>query len=339
MKAQEVHEVTTLDKKMSETSGLMIYEGGFYTFNDSGGDPAIYEIDTNTGEVSREIPVANAKNVDWEAIARDDHYLYIGDIGNNKGNRKNLVIYKCPLEGFDQGSFKAESIKISYADQLDFEHEAHHHRYDAEALFVKNDQLYLVSKNWVQNESTVYEVPTVPGEYVLDPLYAFSTAGKVTDADFNKGSDEFYLIGYGDFPFISIIQGNSLKDWSWRLVVPVNSLNAYQTEGIQHLGNDLYYTCEQVKILKAELGYYHLRELRELCEIKVSNQKIKMTAAQKISKVKLISSDGQKELWNEKVKKKNFSIPLRSIVEHNGEVIVIVELKGKGWLEKRITLN
>ena len=41
----------------------------------------------------RTIKIDNAKNDDWEELAEDDEFIYIGDFGNNNGKRKNLCIY------------------------------------------------------------------------------------------------------------------------------------------------------------------------------------------------------------------------------------------------------
>ena len=55
---------------------------------------ALYELNVTNGNVSRTVTIQNAANVDWEDICTDDDYIYIGDFGNNSGNRTNLRIYK-----------------------------------------------------------------------------------------------------------------------------------------------------------------------------------------------------------------------------------------------------
>jgi hypothetical protein len=62
------------------------------THNDSGGQANLYEINASTGAL-RTVAITNATNVDWE-YAQDASYIYIGDIGNNFGNRTDLKIYK-----------------------------------------------------------------------------------------------------------------------------------------------------------------------------------------------------------------------------------------------------
>ena len=38
--------------------------------------------------------MSNIKNTDWEEISQDKDFIYIGDIGNNSGNRDDLKIYR-----------------------------------------------------------------------------------------------------------------------------------------------------------------------------------------------------------------------------------------------------
>ena len=99
---------------MNETSGLELINGNFLTLNDSGDEPALYAFDSK-GKNLTKILIKGALNRDWESLAKDDKYIYIGDIGNNKGNRKDLKIY---LIDFD---FKLiDSIYCNYNNQSKF---------------------------------------------------------------------------------------------------------------------------------------------------------------------------------------------------------------------------
>ena len=83
-----------LPSEVEETSGLIFLNGKIITHNDSGDDPNLYEIDTISGTISRIINITNATHIDWEDISQDNTYIYIADIGNNNGDRDNLIIYK-----------------------------------------------------------------------------------------------------------------------------------------------------------------------------------------------------------------------------------------------------
>ena len=62
------------------------------------------------GEIKYKRKISSAKNKDWEDITRDDKYIYIADMGNNFNNRKDLKIYKIPIDKDGTGSAKEMNI-------------------------------------------------------------------------------------------------------------------------------------------------------------------------------------------------------------------------------------
>lgn len=50
------------------------------------------------GSTQRTVDVANAVNVDREDITTDGSWLYIGDVGNNSGDRTNLRVLRVALD-------------------------------------------------------------------------------------------------------------------------------------------------------------------------------------------------------------------------------------------------
>ena len=92
---ENIEIVGALPDTVSETSGLIFHNGKLITHNDSGGRPELYEIDTTSLEITRTVTIENIENIDWEDIAQDDTHIYIGDFGNNGGDRTDLKIYKC----------------------------------------------------------------------------------------------------------------------------------------------------------------------------------------------------------------------------------------------------
>ena len=123
--------ITVLDPTVKETSGLIFFDGKLVTHNDSGDNPNLYEIDTVSGAVTRTVSISNASNIDWEDIAQDDDYIYVGDFGNNNGNRGDLIIYKIAKADFNtQTSVTADSILIQYAAQTNFTSRPNANNYD-----------------------------------------------------------------------------------------------------------------------------------------------------------------------------------------------------------------
>ena len=189
--------VSILDNDVRETSGLENVNGKMYTHNDSGGSNLLYEINAITGDVIRSITVNGASNVDWEDLASDNTYLYIGDIGNNLGSRNDLKIYKILKSDLDVNNMvNAETIAFSYADQKKFNYDPFTTPYDAEALVAYNGQLYVFTKNWADHTSRIYNVPTVPGSYEVVSVGDKTLDVMVTGADINEAGSSVALVGY-----------------------------------------------------------------------------------------------------------------------------------------------
>ncbi len=194
-----LEEVTTLDTEVFETSGLEKVNGKFYTHNDGGNSNLLYEINTSTGDVIRTITVNGAANVDWEDLASDATYLYIADIGNNGGDRDDLIIYKILKSTLDTNTtVDAETIAFSYADQTNFDYESYTTPYDAEALIVYQGKLYIFTKNWEDSTSKAYEIPTIPGNYEVTSVSEKTLDVMVTGADIDDTGSSVSLVGYTD---------------------------------------------------------------------------------------------------------------------------------------------
>jgi hypothetical protein len=189
--------LTVLDQTVKETSGLIFFDGKLVTHNDSGDSPNLYEIDTINGSVIRTVTVSNATNIDWEDIAQDDNFIYIGDFGNNNGNRTNLAIYIIDKVEFNsQTTVTADTILIQYADQTNFSSQPNNNNYDCEAMITFQDSLMLFSKNWENEKTYLYTLPKTAGTYNLVKRDSFDTQGTITGATYNSFSNEILLIGY-----------------------------------------------------------------------------------------------------------------------------------------------
>src|SRR5664279_1470860 len=79
---------------LHESSGVCYTDGNCWTFGDSGNLNGIYKIDTTTGAVKQIVIVQNFSNTDWEDITADSSYIYVGDFGNNDGNRRDLKVIR-----------------------------------------------------------------------------------------------------------------------------------------------------------------------------------------------------------------------------------------------------
>ncbi|NOX47433.1 MAG: hypothetical protein GXO89_10710 [Chlorobi bacterium] len=262
-----------LPSKVEETSGLIYLNGSVWTFNDSGGEPEIYKIDNKSGKITQIVRIANGVNSDWEDIAHDNDFVYVGDFGNNWGTRKDLKIYKVAIK--DIGKKKktevdADEIRFSYTDQASFEKNNRGHNYDCESVISFNDSLIIFSKNWGNGRTRMYKLPKTPGDYKISPSGYFNADGLVTGADYNIETGELVLIGYKDHvPFIyffSGFNGNNLKGGK---VCRINlvKMKGSQTEGIVWLDNyNILISTEQRKDYDQKVYKLPIKEIVKYIE-------------------------------------------------------------------------
>jgi hypothetical protein len=142
-----------------EASGIAIGSGSrtAWTHNDSG-RPVVFRVD-GEGQPTP-VLISGADVRDWEDVAIGKcpagTCLYIADIGDNRGSRPHISIYRVPEPGGSTGSGTVEVFHARYPDRP----------HDAEALVVTpRDELFIVTK---EVPAQLYRVPT--------PLKAGSTA-------------------------------------------------------------------------------------------------------------------------------------------------------------------
>ncbi|KQM43909.1 hypothetical protein [Chryseobacterium sp. Leaf201] len=188
------YRISYLDEKIQETSGLNLFNGKLYTFNDSGNAPELFELDRTSGKIINTIAV-NAKNKDWEALTNDGKNFYIGDFGNNGGTRKDLEIYKIPVENNGLKNDSAALIRFEYPEQTEFVPGYLKTNFDAEAMVWLNGKIHLFTKEWGNKSTTHYIIdPEIQEKQKAQKTESFKTGFVVTDASyFNK---KLYLVGY-----------------------------------------------------------------------------------------------------------------------------------------------
>lgn len=201
----KLQKIYNLPGELRESSGIVIYDSMLWTFNDSGNDNAIYALDMDAGNIVKRFTL-NAENHDWEDIAQDSVHIYIGDFGNNYGNREDLCIYivdKQKLDVESQEPVEVERINFHYEEQTDFTEQLNSGEYDCESLFVLGDSLYLFTKNWASNTTKLYQLPTTPGDYKAKLIDTYESDGLITGADFDPDTKELVICGYKQYvPYV-----------------------------------------------------------------------------------------------------------------------------------------
>jgi hypothetical protein len=237
-----------LPAEVRETSGLVFHNGNLWTHNDSGDGPLLYALDTSSAQVVARLTLSNATAVDWEEITSDEEYLYIGDFGNNTGNRRDLVIYRIKLDALPkEGNAKAKADKINfyYPEQKDFK-KSKTHSFDCEAFISYNGSLYLFTKDRGQQNTQLYRLPATPGNHAAEFIAGFNSGGLITGASLNMDDNELILVGYVQkvwTPFIWIFndfEEDNFFSGNKRRIDLVNLLTT-QTEAVCYMTNKRYW--------------------------------------------------------------------------------------------------
>jgi len=180
-----------------ENSGIVksrFYEDLFWVQNDSGDDPKVYPVHRDVTLWNAErysdnpgVYISGAINVDWEDIAVDDQgHLIVCDVGNNRNDRRDLVLYyldePSPLAG--RTTFK-KKVFIRYPDQANYPAARHDFNYDCEGVFFAKGKVYVISKNRSDSYTKLYRLDTYETESTntLTYLDRFDIGGKTTAAD------------------------------------------------------------------------------------------------------------------------------------------------------------
>ena len=182
-----------------ETSGLVTSDSVFISFNDSGGEPALYYFNRD-GNLLQKTVIQHATNADWEDIASDGSYFYIADVGNNFGSRDTLTIYKVPFSKLGEQDILSMAGRISFEyDEPVDKNDRGLYSHDCEAMFVFDDSLNLFAKNWVSHGTRVYVLPAQPGHYKLKARMTYPVEALITGADIDPERSEVVLVGYRRF--------------------------------------------------------------------------------------------------------------------------------------------
>lgn len=233
---------------LEETSGLILWNDLLWTHNDNL-DTNIYSLDTVRGTIVNTHPLANVENTDWEEISQDNEYVYIGDFGNNYGNRKDLKILRISKSSLTSGSPVIDTIGFSYSSQTDFQPaEANQTDYDCEAFIVSDDSIYLFTKQWVSRGTSIYSLPKVPGQYLAKLKSGYDVKGLITGSVFIASKGIIVLTGYSRTldPFFYLLydfKGNDFFSGNKRKL-EIN-LPSHQIEAIASSDGIKYYATNE----------------------------------------------------------------------------------------------
>jgi Secretion system C-terminal sorting domain len=195
--------VGNLSAKITESSGLILAGGKYWTQNDSDNIPSIFSIDTLTGNILQTIHLEGVTHIDWEEMTTDGVRIFIGDFGNNvAGNRADLTIYAFDLSDIKptgDDTLSASDIQktvFAYPDQTDFSAQpGNSTAFDCEAFFWKNGQLHLFTKDWKSKLTAHYSLDFSTGFCEKMETFPFAS-GLITGASLSSDGQRIALLGY-----------------------------------------------------------------------------------------------------------------------------------------------
>ena len=256
-----------LDAILSETSGLIFWDNMLWSHNDNS-DMNLYALDTLYGRIIRNYPLKGIANTDWEEISQDKDYVYIGDFGNNSGNRDDLKIYRAGKNSILNNSAEIDSVSFTYADQVDFTPAAYDSDYDCEAFIVSGDTIFLFTKEWVSNRTSVYSLPRAPGSYAAKRRSSWDVNGLITGAVYLEDKRIIVLTGYSEKlkPFLYLLydfEGNDFFGGNKRKVevlLPYHQIEGITTSnGIKYFVTNEYFSMEPLIKTRQKIHLFDLR--------------------------------------------------------------------------------
>jgi hypothetical protein len=259
-----LQKVYDLPYDLYESSGIIIFDSLLWTFNDSRNDAILYGLDLITGVIHKTLHLTNAENVDWEDITQDSKYIYIGDFGNNRGNRKDLCVYRISKQDIEANSNKqnisSDKINFYYQDQDSYISSFRSTPFDCEALLFDGESLILFSKDWVDQRSTLYKLPVLPGNYEAKRYYKMDSEGLITGAELDLQNKTLLLCGHNyNIPFV--LKKDNFRSVAFlefkMLRIDLNDFFGIKLEGIACFNNEIYLSSENSADIQA---LYHLVE-------------------------------------------------------------------------------
>jgi len=237
------------DGNLEEISGVALSlknEGILWAHNDSGHTASVYALNSDR-EIVMELILDGVGQVDWEDISvgpcETGECLFIGDIGDNDGDRDSVGIYVLeepevdPDDAFSKVLFKDfELYRFEYKDKPR----------NAEALAVHPDgNVYIFSKE--DDLSTVFKIPEFKKASLttLEYVGRIETSEKVTAADIHRSGEKLLLMTTVGLYEIEMNIDDSFESQLSGSMVPVQSnIDHGEAAGYDPQTGFIYYSSE-----------------------------------------------------------------------------------------------
>lgn len=197
----------SIPSRLEEISGIEMSSGSdlIWAIEDSGNKAVVYGYNPQSNSIDKEIEIENAENEDWEDLAMDENgNLYVGDFGNNRNKRDDLVIYAIGNPSLLGEEVTAVKTHFSFEDQKKFPPKKKERNFDVEAFICKGGYFYLFTRNRsskFDGTTKLYRLPAVEGTFEAELIDTFVTCDdrrdcQVTGATINFETNTIALLSY-----------------------------------------------------------------------------------------------------------------------------------------------
>jgi len=254
--------------ELTEISGIVMSrknKGQFWVHNDSGGDAAVYAINSK-GEHVTKVTLQSIQNRDWEDIAiwmdQDKYRIVIADIGDNDKKYSSINLYV-----FEEPNTLSNEKKLIPFSEIKVKKLVYKNGpRDAEAIFIKENNAYIITKNDTTAQLHKFDL-MLSGRQTGKIIGNFNVIAdeaslrNITSADFF--SDNLILRNYESVfelsPFRNLQDINqSLKN----LKSVDNYLRSLEPQGeaicFDIYSNGFYTVSEEIFGIESKLIYYKL---------------------------------------------------------------------------------
>ena len=198
---------------LEEVSGLVVssqYPNRMYVQTDSGGEAAVYALDTLGNELGK-IALAGLSNRDWEDLAigpgpNGTHYIYLADIGDNDAKYPEVYLYRF----LEPAGFQEIVSQDIQAAKLNYQCGPR----DAETFLVDpiSGELFIISKR--EQKNALYRVPAdafEKGEALLEKSQEFNFTSSV-GGDISKDGRQILIKNYLEVFYWTRLPNQSISE-------------------------------------------------------------------------------------------------------------------------------
>ena len=253
---------TFQDRRLVESSGVVAshrHPGLLWTMNDSGGDAALFLVDT-AGATVGVYAVPNAVNIDWEALGRGPcgrrECIYIGDTGDNGRDRRSVTLYRIPEPDLPGATGKSRSLATAKAEAVEVRYPDRPH--DVEAMYVEPDETVALVTKGRTGGALLFRVPAsawrgrrpvlaLRSDSLPIPT-SFMTGRAVTDAALAPDGRRVAVRTYRDIWFF-------LRDDTGRLT-PDSAHPVCDIAGVEPQGEGIDWWDGETLVLTSERGLF-----------------------------------------------------------------------------------